>query len=158
MAVAPPPAARLPPDARDGIVRESLLLAPFPSESPMPHNPVIWFELYVRDLPRAQAFYEAVLRRPLSPLGPAGPEMLAFEDLPGADGTAGALVRAPDGMPVGGGGTVVYFACDDCAVEAARVAPAGGTLVREKMSIGPFGFVALAQDPDGNLFGLHSMV
>lgn len=123
----------------------------------MPHNPVIWFELYVTDLDRARAFYEAVLRRPLAPLGAEGLEMWAFEDLPGADGAAGALVRAPQGMPVGGNSTLVYFACDDCATEAARVGPAGGTLVREKMSIGPFGFVALAKDPDGNMFGLHSM-
>ena len=55
-----------------------------------------------------------------------------------------------------GNGTVVYFGCDDCAVEAGRVADAGGTVEREKMSIGEYGFIALARDPDGNMFGLHS--
>ena len=26
-----------------------------------------------------------------------------------------------------------------------------------KFSIGPYGFIAIAVDPDGNMFGLHSM-
>jgi predicted enzyme related to lactoylglutathione lyase len=34
---------------------------------------------------------------------------------------------------------------------------AGGTLVREKFSIGQYGFVALAQDTEGNMIGLHSV-
>jgi predicted enzyme related to lactoylglutathione lyase len=37
------------------------------------------------------------------------------------------------------------------------VADHGGTLEREKMSIGEYGFIALAKDPDGNMIGLHSM-
>jgi hypothetical protein len=41
-------------------------------------------------------------------------------------------------------------------VEAGRVAGAGGKLHREKMSIGQYGFIALAYDTEGNLFGLHS--
>jgi predicted enzyme related to lactoylglutathione lyase len=61
------------------------------------------------------------------------------------------------GVPSGGNSTLVYFACDDCAIEAARVPKAGGKLQREKMSIGEYGFVALAFDTDGNMFGLHSM-
>jgi hypothetical protein len=35
--------------------------------------------------------------------------------------------------------------------------PAGGRLEREKMSIGPYGFIALAYDTEGNMIGLHSM-
>jgi uncharacterized protein len=30
-------------------------------------------------------------------------------------------------------------------------------VVREKFSIGPYGFVALATDTEGNMIGLHSM-
>ena len=29
-------------------------------------------------------------------------------------------------------------------------------LYRDRFSIGPYGFIALAQDPDGNMFGIHS--
>jgi len=62
-----------------------------------------------------------------------------------------------EGVPSGGNGTMVYFSCADCAVEAGRVAAQGGRIHREKMSIGEYGFIALAVDTEGNMFGLHSM-
>ena len=121
-------------------------------------NSVNWFEIYVQDLERAKSFYEAVLGIELNPL-PGGPDgqlsMLTFPQDFDNYGSGGALVHAP-GMPSGGNSTLVYFACADCATEAARVNEAGGQLERDKMSIGEYGFVAHAKDPDGNLFGLHS--
>jgi predicted enzyme related to lactoylglutathione lyase len=42
-------------------------------------------------------------------------------------------------------------------VEEARVVPAGGQVCKSKFGIGPFGFIALATDTEGNLIGLHSM-
>jgi predicted enzyme related to lactoylglutathione lyase len=124
----------------------------------MAQNPVVWFELYVQDMPRAKAFYEAVLGVTLAPLNPGdGLEMWAFPGDSNAAGADGALVKAPPGMPSGGNGTLVYFGCADCAVEESRVAKAGGAIARPKFSIGQFGFVSLATDPDGNMFGLHSM-
>jgi hypothetical protein len=124
-----------------------------------PQNPVGWFEIYVQDMPRAKAFYESVIGRTLTKLDdPSGTsEMWVFsmseEPLPGA---TGALVKAKD-MPSGGNSVLVYFMCADCATEASRVADAGGRLVQAKMSIGPYGFIALACDTEGNMFGLHSM-
>jgi len=47
--------------------------------------------------------------------------------------------------------------CADCANEAARVTAAGGKLVRDKFSIGQYGFIALVMDTEGNMIGLHSM-
>lgn len=122
----------------------------------MRSNPVRWFEIYVQDMARARAFYEAVFGATLERLGPGDLEMWAFPQARGEPGTAGALVRA-QGVPSGGTGTVVYFGCEDCAVEAARVVPAGGRLFRDKFSIGQYGFAALAYDTEGNLFGLHSL-
>ena len=121
-------------------------------------NPVVWFEVYVADMARAQRFYETVLGTTLSKLDDPGgtSEMWAF---PGSDeggGAGGALVRM-DGVEPGGGGTIVYFRCDDCAVEASRVEAAGGTVARPKFSIGPFGHIALVVDTEGNMIGLHSM-
>jgi predicted enzyme related to lactoylglutathione lyase len=124
----------------------------------MANNPVCWFEIYVQDMPRAKAFYEAVLQASLTQLNVTVPEIWAFPANQEGRGTSGALVRMP-GYPAGGNsnGTLVYFSCADCAVEAGRVADAGGRLQREKMSIGQYGFVALAYDTEGNLFGLHSL-
>lgn len=119
-------------------------------------NPVGWFEIYVQDIVRARAFYGAVFQRQLERLESPGIEMWAFAENTGAAGTAGALVHMP-GMPSGGNSTVVYFTCEDCAVEAGRVAEAGGSVFREKFPIGQYGFIALVHDPDGNLIGLHSL-
>jgi predicted enzyme related to lactoylglutathione lyase len=119
-------------------------------------NPVCWFEIYVQDMARARAFYEAVLGIALQPLEGPGPEMLAFPMDSEHYGAGGALVRMP-GVASGGNSTLVYFSCEDCAVEAARAAARGGRVEREKMSIGQYGAIALAVDTEGNLFGLHSM-
>ncbi len=118
-------------------------------------NAVGWFELYVQDMSRAKAFYETVFGVTLSRLEADGLEMWAFPMSDTGYGAAGALVHM-DGCPSGGGGTVVYFSCTDCAVEEGRVAAAGGAVQRPKFSIGPYGFVSLVSDPDGNLIGLHS--
>ena len=122
----------------------------------MDGNPVRWFEIYVQDMARARAFYEAVLGVQLSRLEGPDMEMWTFPEQMEQYGATGALVRMP-GFPSGGNSVLVYFASEDCAVEAARVAAAGGSLQKEKFSIGQYGFIALATDSEGNMFGLHSM-
>lgn len=122
----------------------------------MANNPVGWFEIYVQDMPRAKAFYQAVLAIELQELGGMEMEMWAFPMQDNASGASGALVKM-DGCPSGGNSTVVYFICTDCATEAARALAHGGQVFREKFSIGPYGFVALVVDTEGNMIGLHSM-
>ena len=68
----------------------------------------------------------------------------------------GALVRM-GGVPSGGNSTIVYFICDDCAVEEGRIEPSGGKIMKKKFSIGEYGFISLVFDTEGNMFGLHSM-
>lgn len=122
----------------------------------MANNIGCWFEIYVQDVERAKQFYEVVLNVQLQKLEGPGPEMWAFPMLMDAPGASGSLVKM-EGVPSGGNSTIVYFSCADCAVEAARVAPAGGRVQKKKMSIGEYGFIALAVDTEGNMFGLHSM-
>jgi predicted enzyme related to lactoylglutathione lyase len=121
-------------------------------------NPVGWFEIYVADLERARAFYEAVLQRSLSDLPSPDPQMqlLAFSMNQEGYGACGALVKHPMMNP-GVGGTVVYFSCQDCAQEAERAAAHGGQICLPKMGIGPYGFIAWIIDSEGNTVGLHSM-
>lgn len=123
-------------------------------------NPVVWFEIYADDLARARAFYETVLGVSLEPLplpgGMGGFQMLAFPGTMENPGASGTLCKM-EGFSPGMGGTLVYFSCADCAVEAGRVEAAGGRVQRDKMSIGEYGNIALAFDTEGNLFGLHSM-
>ncbi len=123
-------------------------------------NSVNWFEIYVQDMPRARAFYEAVLGIAMEPLklpdGDNALEMLAFPGDMERYGANGALCRMP-GVPSSPGGTLVYFGCEDCAVEGSRVEAAGGRVHRPKMSIGEYGHIVLAFDTEGNMIGLHSM-
>lgn len=125
----------------------------------MNSKPVGWFEIYVQDMPRAKAFYEAVFETRLEALESPMPdfELWAF---PSPDdnshGASGALVKMADG-PSGMGGTLVYFMCQDCAVEARRAVAGGGSVMKEKFTIGQYGYIALVSDTEGNLIGLHSM-
>ncbi len=127
----------------------------------MKNNPVGWFEIYVQDMPRAKRFYEAVFQTELTllpnpdPEGFSEMEMLTFPMSMEDYGASGALVKMPD-CP-SGGSTLVYFSCDDCAVEAERAAQNGGTIFKGKMAIGEHGFIAMVVDTEGNMIGLHSM-
>ena len=71
-------------------------------------------------------------------------------------GAGGTLVKM-NGVTPGGGGTLVYFGSEDCALEQGRVEQAGGKIHQPKFSIGPFGFCSLFVDTEGNVVGLHSM-
>lgn len=121
-------------------------------------NAVAWFDIFVDDLDRAVAFYETVLGVSLEEMGdPTGEtQMMSFPADMGNYGAAGALTKSPHGRP-GVGGTIVYFGSEDTAVNEARVAQAGGIVIRPKFSIGEFGFVTLCQDTEGNMFGLNSL-
>lgn len=121
----------------------------------MRNNPVCWFEIYVQDMTRARAFYEGVLGVALEKLPGPDIDMWAFGMAEDKTGAGGALVHMP-GVPSGGNSTLVYFACEDCAVEQARVEACGGRIQRPKMSIGEYGFITLAFDTEGNMIGLYS--
>lgn len=121
-------------------------------------NAIGWFDIFVDDLPRATAFYETVLDQKLAPMGdPTGEnQMMSFDTEMTNYGAGGALSKSAHGKP-GVGGTIIYFNAEDCAVEEARVADAGGQVARPKFSIGEFGFVSLCMDTEGNMFGIASM-
>ena len=125
-------------------------------------NPVGWFEIYVQNIDAAQKFYETVLAISMTDLpnptdDPLKMKMFSMdENAMNQTGASGALCQM-DGMPSGGNSTIVYFITEDYAVEESRVAGAGGQVFKPKFSIGPHGFISLCTDPDGNMFGLHSM-
>lgn len=86
----------------------------------MTRNPVGWFEIYVDDMKRAKDFYETVFEKQLMDLEMPELEMWAFPTQDDAPGASGSLVRA-EGFPPGANSTLIYFTCDDCAVEARSV-------------------------------------
>lgn len=125
----------------------------------MDMNAVCWFEIYVDDMQRAIAFYEQVFNLALTRLDSPEqkefpqPEMWAFPmgERPGA---TGAICKM-EGVKAGGNSTLVYFSCEDCAVEESRVEKAGGKVLVPKMAIGEHGFISIVMDSEGNNIGLH---
>jgi predicted enzyme related to lactoylglutathione lyase len=125
----------------------------------MQNNPVVWFEIYVTDMQRAKTFYEKVLGIELEKLESPAPgmqEMMSFPSQEKGFGATGALAKMTNG-PTPGSGTIVYFSCKDCKLEAGRVASNGGKVIKDKFSIGQYGFISLVTDTEGNTIGLHSM-
>lgn len=122
-------------------------------------NPVGWFEIYVDDMSRAKTFYETVFKvsfeKLVDPID-SGVEMYAFPSDMEKYGASGALAKM-EGIDPGGNSTLIYFSCEDCAVEESRVEDAGGKVHEPKMSIGDYGFISMIIDTEGNVIGLHSM-
>lgn len=111
----------------------------------MKNNPVGWFEIYVQDMARAKNFYESVFQLKLEKLNSPDVDIWGFPMAMDRMGAPGALVKM-EGFPSGGNSTLVYFSCTDCSTEAGRVKTAGGSIQREKMSIGQ---VSIASNPCG---------
>jgi uncharacterized protein len=120
------------------------------------NNPVGWFEIYVQNMERAKAFYEAVFGVELTRLEGTEFEMWAFPMDQNGGGASGSLVKIT-GYPSGANSVLVYFSCGDCAVEAEKAATSGGQIETGKKSVGQYGYIALVIDTEGNVIGLHSM-
>lgn len=104
---------------------------------------------------RAQKFYESVFEIKLEKLNSPEITMWAFPSDMEMYGSGGALVKV-EGYPTGKNSVIIYFSCEDCAVESGRVASSGGVVHKEKFSIGEYGFISLVTDTEGNMIGLHS--
>lgn len=86
-------------------------------------NVVSWFEIPVKDMKRARAFYTKVLGHTLSdlPSPMPGMEMAGFPWEPSAPHAAGALVKG-EGRTPHADSVLVYFQCqDDLSNELGRV-------------------------------------
>lgn len=125
----------------------------------MKQNAIGWFDIFVSDMDRAAAFYEAVFQKILEDMQDptnSDVQMKSFPTDMSAYGAGGALVKREGSNP-GIGGTVLYFGVEDCAIEESRVSDAGGQVIAPKMSIGDFGWISLCMDTEGNMIGLSSM-
>ncbi|NVB79296.1 MAG: VOC family protein [Kofleriaceae bacterium] len=116
--------------------------------------PVInWFEIPVSDLAKSTRLYEAMLDIKLLQIPGVQHAIFKGDNL---EGTGGALVVDPKRKP-GTTGTTIYLNARDGVDRAlARAVEAGAKVVMPPTSIAPNGTIALIEDLDGNLIGLHT--
>jgi len=115
-----------------------------------------WFEIPVRDIERAQKFYEATLAAPLrrEPMGSYTLAVFGTDDA----AVGGCLLAGAEAPAPSRDGTVVYLnANPSLDAVLARVEPAGGRITMPKVTLpGGMGCFAHIVDPEGNRVGLHA--
>ena len=114
-------------------------------------NVLNWFEIFVTDMDRAVAFYEAMLGVTLKRETFGGEPHGTFA----GDNTGALVLRA--GKQPSSDGAVVYFNCNqklDACLQ--RAVDAGGRVVVPKTDIGPAGVFGIVVDSEGNAVGLHT--
>lgn len=122
----------------------------------MTTDAITWFEIPVRDLARAQRFYETVLDRRLTPETMGGEQMAVFPAE--GDRAKGCLHLSARPVEPSAAGTRVYLdASPSLDAALSRVADAGGRVVTRKTALPPgMGFWAHVGDTEGNVVGLHA--
>jgi predicted enzyme related to lactoylglutathione lyase len=117
-------------------------------------NQVVWVDIPVVDLDRAIRFYSAVLGQPAQKQEYPG---MTIGLLPGKDpDVTGCLVADADWKP-SDGGPMIYLNAEGRLDEAiAAVESNGGTVIKPRHPIGPYGHRAIILDSEGNRVALHS--
>jgi predicted enzyme related to lactoylglutathione lyase len=115
-------------------------------------NAVNWFEIAVRDIDRAQKFYETVLAAPLrrENMGEQALALFGYDD----DAVGGCLIR---GEPAAQGTMIYLNAAPSLDAALARVEAAGGRIATPRTELpGDMGAFAHIVDTEGNRIGLHA--
>lgn len=117
-----------------------------------------WFEIPVRDMDRAKAFYEAVFTITIQVQDFGGTLMGWFPWAEGKAGCSGSLILQPESyVPSEKEGVLIYFSSVDVQVELDRIEKAGGRILTPKTQISPeVGYMGLFVDTEGNRIALHS--
>jgi predicted enzyme related to lactoylglutathione lyase len=123
----------------------------------MKSNALNWFEIAVAvaDFDRAKAFYEEALATSMDVID--GDIKMAIFPYDQAKGIGGALTAGKNSV-TGPGGTTVYLNVEgDLDGVIARIPGAGGKVLQPRREVPPHGFIAVFNDTEGNVVGLHSM-
>ena len=116
-----------------------------------------WFEIPVRDLDRAAAFYETLLASPLRRETIATSQLGVFSC--DETGVGGCLIAGDQGPAPAANGTLIYLnAKPSLDAVLARVEAAGGRITTPKVQLpGDLGYFAHITDTEGNRVGLHAL-
>lgn len=124
----------------------------------MQKHALAWFEIPAADFERARRFYSTIFEYEM-PVVPAGESTLGILPYDSANGgIGGAINKNPVAQPSPHGTLVYLNGGDDLAPVLGRIARAGGRIVMPKTMVSPeMGNIALFEDTEGNIVGLHSM-
>ena len=123
-----------------------------------PRNAIDWFEIPVRNMDRAAAFYEALLGTTIR-RETIGPNALGVFTYDVEQGVGGCLL-AGDNVPAPSlDGSLVYLnAGPSLDAVVARVEAAGGRVLVPKVTLpGDMGCFVHIADTEGNRVGLHAL-
>jgi predicted enzyme related to lactoylglutathione lyase len=116
------------------------------------NNRVVWVDIPVADLDRAQKFYAAVLGIKVHRQSFNNVDFCVLDH---QDGNGGCLVIKPE--EVSTTGSLIYLNVDGRIKDAVRHVNAnGGSVLEPPHSIGPHGFRAVIKDSEGNRVALHA--
>jgi predicted enzyme related to lactoylglutathione lyase len=119
-----------------------------------PTNTFCWVDIPVIDLDRAIQFYGAVLNEPIQKISEHGFE---FGLLPHVQNNVSGCLSVMQDRKPSKDGTLAYLNLEgrlDEALEA--VQKQGGTVLKAKEQMGPYGHRAIIIDTEGNAVALYS--
>lgn len=120
-------------------------------------NVISWFEIPASDFDRAVKFYSTIFDEPVKVDEFMGQELGFFPMEEDMDAVGGDIAPSDENNQPSPQGTRVYFNCEgmlDAVLD--RVEKAGGKIVQPKFQLGEAGWIAMIQDSEGNIVGLHS--
>lgn len=115
-------------------------------------NQIVHFEVTGADIEKLQKFYTGVFDWDVKDSGMPGMDYRLIH-IAGSDQSIGGMYqKGAEGPQLNG--LLAYFGVDSVDDTAAKIQAAGGTILQPKMEIPGVGFMAVASDPDGNVFAL----
>lgn len=112
---------------------------------------MVHFDIASEDVARAKEFYESLFGwKMLGPPGMTDYFLVETSDLNGNHGVGGGLGRR--GSPEQR--ITLYIGVDEIDKYCRMVESLGGKVVQEKLPVPGWGYLAVCQDTEGNMFGL----
>ena len=142
-----------------GTITLLLLFSCTPKEKNMtPSNPVVYFEIPVTDMKRAEQFYTNVFNFSFEKEDIDGYEMSLFPFEEKSSGITGALAKGDVYQPTKNG-IIIYFKTENIDQALTRVIQNGGKILYPKKINEKYGFaVAELEDSEGNRIALHETI
>ncbi|MDX1995855.1 MAG: VOC family protein [bacterium] len=117
----------------------------------------VWIEFPVKDLERAQKFYQTLFELQPTDIVDDGVRRTTTLTNTGDGGSAGiSLNQTANFEPNDKGAFVYLYAGEDLTHHLSRVEPAGGKIITGKTYMEGAGYYAAVQDTEGNVFALYS--